>query len=80
MKIKISAGGVTASVIAVLCLLWVGTVDKVGFHPGGTPLDLANLPVALGLYGFCFSGHSVFPNIYSSMRTPSEFPSVMFYW
>ncbi|XP_039145241.1 amino acid transporter AVT1B-like [Dioscorea cayenensis subsp. rotundata] len=75
----LSAGGVTASVIAVLCLLWVGTVDKVGFHPGGTPLDLANLPVALGLYGFCFSGHSVFPNIYSSMRTPSEFPSVMFY-
>jgi len=35
------------------------------------------LPVAIGIYGFGFSGHSVFPNIYSSMKEPSRFPTVL---
>ncbi|XP_077238969.1 amino acid transporter AVT1C-like [Tasmannia lanceolata] len=73
----LSAGGVVATVLVVVCLLWVGTVDQVGFHPSGSVLDLSNLPVALGLYGFCYSGHSVFPNIYSSMQKPAQFPSVL---
>ncbi|XP_058099320.1 amino acid transporter AVT1D-like [Magnolia sinica] len=73
----LSAGGVIASLLVVICLLWVGVVDQVGFHPGGTLLDLANLPVALGLYGFCYAGHAVFPNIYSSMKKPADFPSVL---
>ncbi|OAY69070.1 Vacuolar amino acid transporter 1, partial [Ananas comosus] len=71
----LSAGGVVASLLVVLCLFWVGVVDGVGFRPSGTALDLSNLPVALGLYGFCYSGHSVFPNIYSSMKRRSQFPS-----
>ncbi|KAF6150312.1 hypothetical protein GIB67_034011, partial [Kingdonia uniflora] len=73
----LSAGGVVASLVVVVCLLWVGVVDKVGFHPSGTALDLSNLPVSLGLYGFCYAGHSVFPNIYSSMKNPSQFPTVL---
>ncbi|KAJ0987797.1 hypothetical protein J5N97_006153 [Dioscorea zingiberensis] len=74
----LSAGGVIASILVMTCLMWVGTVDKVGFHLGGTVFDLANFPVALGLYGFGYSGHSVFPNIYSSMKDPSRFPLVLF--
>ncbi|XP_074577066.1 amino acid transporter AVT1C-like [Curcuma longa] len=73
----LSAGGVLATLLVVLCLLWVGVVDQVGFHPGGSVLNLMDLPVALGLYGFCYSGHSVFPNIYSSMEVPSQFPFVL---
>lgn len=73
----LSAGGVVASLLVVLCLLWVGVVDQVGFHPNGTALDLSNLPVTIGLYGFCYAGHSVFPNIYSSMKKPSQFPLVL---
>jgi amino acid permease len=72
-----SVGGVGASIIVALCLLWTGVIDKIGFHPTGTALDLANLPVAIGIYGFGFSGHSVFPNIYSSMKEPSRFPTVL---
>ncbi|XP_073261414.1 amino acid transporter AVT1E [Populus alba] len=73
----LSVGGVGASIIVALCLLWTGVIDKIGFHPTGTALDLANLPVAIGIYGFGFSGHSVFPNIYSSMKEPSRFPTVL---
>ncbi|KAI3435350.1 Aa_trans domain-containing protein [Psidium guajava] len=73
----LSAGGVVASILVVICLLWLGVVDQVGFHPSGTIIDLANLPFALGIYGFCYAGHSVFPNIYSSMKEPSKFPWVL---
>ncbi|KAL4351452.1 hypothetical protein GQ457_06G007050 [Hibiscus cannabinus] len=72
----LSVGGVGASILMVLCLLWVG-FDHVGFHQGGTSLNLANLPISVGIYSFCFAGHSVFPNIYSSMREPSLFPLVL---
>ncbi|KAK8677305.1 hypothetical protein V6N13_142852 [Hibiscus sabdariffa] len=73
----ISAGGVVASIMVVLCLFWVGLVDNVGFHNKGTPLNMATLPVAVGLYGYCYSGHAVFPNIYTSMAKPNQFPSVL---
>ncbi|KAI3988471.1 hypothetical protein MKX01_026285 [Papaver californicum] len=73
----LSAGGVIASLVVVVCLLWVGGVNQFGFHPAGTPLDLKNFPVAIGLYGFCYAGHSVFPNIYSSMKEPSQFPATL---
>ncbi|XP_056169197.1 amino acid transporter AVT1C isoform X2 [Syzygium oleosum] len=74
----ISAGGVIASVLVVLCLFWVGLVDQVGFHAKSTTtLNLATLPVAIGLYGYCYSGHAVFPNIYTSMAKPSQYPSVL---
>jgi vesicular inhibitory amino acid transporter len=71
------AGGVIASVLVVLCLLWVGLVDGVGFQSKGTTLNLGTLPVAIGLYGYCYSGHAVFPNIYTSMAKPNQFPAVL---
>ncbi|XP_059428033.1 amino acid transporter AVT1D-like [Corylus avellana] len=73
----LSGGGVVASILVALCLLWVGVVDQVGFHPTGTALELANLSVTIGIFGFSYSGHSVFPNIYTSMKEPSQFPSVL---
>lgn len=73
----ISAGGVIASILIVLCLFWVGIVDDVGLHHKGTLLDLSNLPIAIGLYGYCYSGHAVYPNIYTSMKKPSQFTAVL---
>lgn len=73
-----AAGGVVASVLVVLCLFWVGLVDQVEFHSRSTStLNLATLPVAIGLYGYCYSGHAVFPNIYTSMKQPGQYPSVL---
>ncbi|KAL8051726.1 hypothetical protein ABFX02_06G166800 [Erythranthe guttata] len=74
----ISAGGVIASILVVGCLFWVGLVDQAGFEPQKTTtLNLSTLPVAIGLYGYCYSGHAVFPNIYTSMAKPSQYPSVL---
>ncbi|KAI4341842.1 hypothetical protein MLD38_026517 [Melastoma candidum] len=73
----ISVSGVVSSILIVFCLLWVGVVNDVGFHPGGTAIKIASLPFAAGIYGFCYAGHSVFPNIYTSMRRPSQFPVVV---
>lgn len=73
----ISAGGVIASILVVACLFWVGLVDQVGFQTKGTTLNLSTLPVAVGLYGYCYSGHAIFPNIYTSMEKPSQYPAVL---
>ncbi|OMO59558.1 Amino acid transporter, transmembrane, partial [Corchorus olitorius] len=73
----ISAGGVVASILVVLCLCWVCLLNNVGFCHKGTTLNLFMLPVAIGLYGYCYSGHAVFPNIYTSMAKPNQFPSVL---
>lgn len=73
----ISAGGVIASVLVVICLFWVGLVDQVGFVGQGSTLNLSTLPVAIGLYGYCYSGHAVFPNIYTSMANPNQYTAVL---
>ncbi|AED90440.1 Transmembrane amino acid transporter family protein [Arabidopsis thaliana] len=73
----LSAGGVISSILLALCLFWAGSVDGVGFHISGQALDITNIPVAIGIYGFGFGSHSVFPNIYSSMKEPSKFPTVL---
>ncbi|XP_010933084.2 amino acid transporter AVT1C [Elaeis guineensis] len=74
----ISAGGVIASLLVVFSLFWVGLVDQVDFQNGGTSLNLSGIPIAIGLYGYCYSGHAVFPNIYSSLKKPNQYPSVLF--
>lgn len=70
-------GGVVTLVLVVLCLVWVGVASEVGFHANGRALDFTRLPLTIGIYSFCYGSHSVFPNIYSSMREPSRFPSVL---
>ncbi|XP_066324690.1 amino acid transporter AVT1B-like [Miscanthus floridulus] len=74
----LSAGGVIASILGVFCLFWVGVVDNVGFENKGTALNLPGIPIAIGLYGYCYSGHGVFPNIYSSLKNRNQFPSILF--
>lgn len=74
----LSAGGVIATILVALSLFWIGTVDQVPFaKPEGPLLNLSGLPIALGLYGFCYSGHAVFPNIYTSLKQPNQYPSVL---
>ncbi|KAJ7531424.1 hypothetical protein O6H91_14G043500 [Diphasiastrum complanatum] len=73
----LSAGGVIASIVIVLAVFWVGAIDGIGFHNHGRFADLANLPMSVGLFGFCYSGHAVFPDIYSSMKNPTQFNRVL---
>uniref|UniRef100_A0A0E0DZD4 Amino acid transporter transmembrane domain-containing protein n=1 Tax=Oryza meridionalis TaxID=40149 RepID=A0A0E0DZD4_9ORYZ len=73
----VSLGGVLASAILVASVLWVGAADGVGFREGGVAVRWGGVPTAMSLYAFCFSGHAVFPMIYTGMRNRRMFPPVL---
>jgi len=58
-------------------LVWAGVAGR-GFHArgGDVVFSLAGLPTSLSLYFVCFSGHGVFPTVYTSMRNKKDFTKV----
>ncbi|CAL5043657.1 unnamed protein product [Urochloa decumbens] len=77
MLAYVALGGVMASVILIASVLWVGVFDGVGFHEKGVTVNWSGMPTAMSLYAFCFSGHAVFPMIYTGMRNRKAFPMVL---
>lgn len=73
----VSAVGLVASAVLTASLVWAG-VSETGFRRNSTSvLSLSGLPTSLGLYFVCFTGHAVFPTIYSSMRNNRHFSKVL---
>nr|CAB3477521.1 unnamed protein product [Digitaria exilis] len=73
----VSALGLVASVALTASLVWGGLAEH-GFHAkDGNVFSLAGLPTSLSLYFVCFSGHGVFPTVYTSMRNKKDFSKVL---
>ncbi|GLT27801.1 hypothetical protein SLA2020_027740 [Shorea laevis] len=72
-----SAGGVLASIVLVVCVLWVGAVDGVGFHEGNMFLNWRGMPTTISMFAFCYCGHAVFPTFFNSMKDRSKFSKVL---
>ncbi|KAG2598872.1 hypothetical protein PVAP13_5KG384800 [Panicum virgatum] len=73
----VSAVGLVSSAVLTVSLVWAGLAGT-GFHRNSTSvLNLSGLPTSLGLYFVCFTGHAVFPTIYSSMRNNKHFSKVL---
>ncbi|KAL6650723.1 hypothetical protein ACP70R_009648 [Stipagrostis hirtigluma subsp. patula] len=74
----VAAGGALASVVLIAAVMWVAVFDGVGFHERGRLVHWAGMPSAMSLYSFCFSGHAVFPMIYTGMKHRKRFPLALF--
>jgi solute carrier family 32 (vesicular inhibitory amino acid transporter) len=68
---------VIATLLIFLSIGLVGTSDDVGYHATGKAIKWSGMPFAIGIYGFCYSGHSVFPNIYQSMSDRTKFTKAL---
>ena len=68
-----AAGGIVGAICIALSLVYVGTVEDIGFHQTGSLVKWNGLPYSLGVFGFCYSGHSVLPNLYHSMSNKKKF-------
>ena len=69
-----------ATLLVFLSVGLVGAIGNVGFHMAGKVVKWDGIPFAIGIYGFCYAGHSVFPNIYQSMSDRTKFNRALYIW
>ncbi|GJP45195.1 hypothetical protein CLOM_g4615 [Closterium sp. NIES-68] len=70
-------GNPTASAATTSAAAAAAASAGAAVHGSAALLRLPGVPGALGIFGFCFSGHAVFPTIYRSMDKPQHYNRVL---
>mmetsp|Transcript_8275 Transcript_8275/g.19843 ORF Transcript_8275/g.19843 Transcript_8275/m.19843 type:complete len:382 (-) Transcript_8275:39-1184(-) len=71
-----------AGIMVTLTIVMLVTCESAAMpQPSHLP-DLSivrwhGMPLALGIYAFCYSGHAVFPSLYNSMKDKSQYPRML---
>lgn len=74
----LSIGGIVMSLLIFVTVAWTAVFAGVKAEYGIPVLRVRNIPAISGLYIFGYTGHVVFPNIYTAMKDPSKFTKVSF--
>lgn len=71
----VSAAGILSTLlIAFLVAGEAVDVTRASNHWGDlSMLNLGGIPLSIGMYAFCYSGHAVFPSLYTSMADKSQY-------
>ncbi|XP_021745646.1 amino acid transporter AVT1H-like [Chenopodium quinoa] len=72
----LSAGGIIMSMLIFLTVTGTAIFGVVNANHNIPVLHLNKIPHVTGLYAYSYAGHTVFPNIYTSMKDPSKYPKV----
>ncbi|GLJ23582.1 hypothetical protein SUGI_0446670 [Cryptomeria japonica] len=73
----LSSGGIVTSLLLFFTVSWAAAFGGVGTKRSIPSLQMIHIPGISGLYIFSYAGHVVFPNIYRSMKNPSQFSKVI---
>lgn len=71
-----------ATIVVILSIAYLGTIGGIGFNESevGEIVNWKGIPFSIGAYGFCFSGHTLFPNLYYSMADQTKFTKALLVW
>lgn len=75
----VSAAGILSTLlIAALVTGEAASVTQTVNHWPELPLlQLGGMPLSIGMYAFCYSGHAVFPSLYTSMADKRQYTPML---
>ncbi|XP_042437273.1 amino acid transporter AVT1I-like [Zingiber officinale] len=69
----LSFTGVLGFSVVIISVLWA-SIESVGFHEHGEIVNWRGFGTCIGLYTFCYGGHTILPTIYTDMKNKRLFP------